>query len=202
MLEIGAGTGHNLPCYGEAVTQLTVTEPERPMARRLRARVASIRPDTHVVEASAERLPSPDDGFDTVVCTLVLCTVADQTRALTEISRVLAPGGQLLFIDHVRADTPRLAWVQDHVNSIQRVFAHGCNCNRRSLDAIRAAGFSAGTLERDELKKVPPFVRPLIFGSARPPLRWSRWGSSSSGGIPSMASGGAAERSRGYGGRV
>jgi ubiquinone/menaquinone biosynthesis C-methylase UbiE len=166
VLEIGGGTGQNLRCYGQVVTALTVTEPERPMAKRLRARVAAVRPGTQVVEASAEQLPFPDDSFDTVVSTLVLCTVADQARALAEIGRVLAPDGQLLFIEHVRAETPRLAWVQDHVNPIQRVLAHGCNCNRRTLDAMRAAGFSVGTLERGELKNVPPFARPLIIGSA------------------------------------
>ena len=166
VLEIGGGTGRNLPYYGE-----TVTDAERPMAKRLRASVASVRPGTRVVEASAEQLPFRDGSFDTVVSTLVLCTVADPARSLAEIARVLVPGGQLLFIEHVRAQTPRLGWVQDHVNPIQRVFAHGCNCNRRTLEAIRAAGFTVDKLERDELKHVPPFVRPLIIGSAvRAPL--------------------------------
>lgn len=136
------------------------------MAKRLRARVASVRPGTHVVEASAEQLPFLDDSFDAVVSTLVLCTVADPVRSLAEIGRVLVSGGQLLFIEHVRAQTPRLGWVQDHLNPIQRLFAHGCNCNRRTLEAIRAAGFTVATLERDELKHVPPFARPLIIGSA------------------------------------
>lgn len=136
------------------------------MAKRLRASVASVRPGTHVVEASAEQLPFLDDSFDAVVSTLVLCTVADPARSLAEIARVLVPGGQLLFIEHVRAQTPRLGWVQDHVNPIQRAFAHGCNCNRRTLEAIRAAGFTVDKLERDELKHVPPFARPLIIGSA------------------------------------
>jgi ubiquinone/menaquinone biosynthesis C-methylase UbiE len=166
VLEIGAGTGANLAFYPGNVQRLTLAEPERPMARRLARRVASHRRDAEIVEAPAERLPFPDGSFDTVVSTLVLCTVADPPRALSEIRRVLAPGGRLLFIEHVRSDDPRLARWQDRLNGLNQVIAHGCNCNRATLDAIRAAGFTIADVSHENFPKAPPLVRPLIVGVA------------------------------------
>jgi ubiquinone/menaquinone biosynthesis C-methylase UbiE len=99
----------NLAHYGPAVSALTVTEPEAPMAQRLRDRAASAPVVPEVVEAPAERLPFADDAFDTVVSTLVLCTVADPRAAAAEIRRVLAPGGRLLFLEHVRSQDPKVA---------------------------------------------------------------------------------------------
>jgi ubiquinone/menaquinone biosynthesis C-methylase UbiE len=166
VLEIGAGTGANLPLYGPNVESLTVTEPEAPMARRLAKRLREQSRPAELVEASAEQLPLPDGQFDTVVSTLVLCTVPDPLRALREVWRVLRPGGQLLFIEHVRSEEPKLAKWQDRLNGINRVIAHGCNCNRSTLDAIEQAGFTIGSLEKSVLAKAPPFVRPLIVGAA------------------------------------
>src|ERR1700759_4787493 len=105
--EIGAGPGTNLPYYGEGVRTLTLTEPEKPMVRRLQKRILERRPDAKLLRAPAEDLPFNDDSFDTVVATLVLCTVDDQPRALRELCRVLRPGGRLLFIEHVRSDDPK-----------------------------------------------------------------------------------------------
>ena len=166
VLEIGAGTGANLPLYGPSVEALTVTEPEAPMARRLAKHLREQSRTARLVEAGAEKLPLPDGEFDTVVSTLVLCTVADPVRALQEVWRVLKPGGQLLFIEHVRSEEPKLAKWQDRLNGINRIIAHGCNCNRATLDAIKQAGFTVGSLEKGALAKAPPFVRPLITGVA------------------------------------
>lgn len=166
VLEIGGGTGANLPFYGDGVESLAVTEPEEPMARRLERRLREQLPDAELVLAPAEQLPFEDDRFDTVVSTLVLCTVGDQQRALGELHRVLKPGGRLLFIEHVRADSPRLARWQDRLNGLQQRVAQGCNCNRATVDAIRTAGFTITAVEHDELKKVPPHLRPLVIGTA------------------------------------
>jgi ubiquinone/menaquinone biosynthesis C-methylase UbiE len=166
VLEIGAGTGANLGLYGPRVAALTLTEPEAPMARRLAKRLREQSSSASLVEAGAEELPLPDAQFDTVVSTLVLCTVPDPLRALREVWRVLKPGGQLLFIEHVRSDDPQLAKWQDRLNGFNRIIAHGCNCNRATLDAIKQAGFTIGSLEKGELAKAPPFVRPVITGAA------------------------------------
>src|SRR3954454_9138985 len=116
VLELGAGTGHNLSHYTDAVTELVMTEPDPHMARRLRERLAAEgtaagRPS--VIEATAEDLPFDDGSFDTVVATLVLCSVQDPPRAVAEARRVLVEGGRLLFLEHVRSSSPRLARWQD-----------------------------------------------------------------------------------------
>jgi ubiquinone/menaquinone biosynthesis C-methylase UbiE len=165
VLEIGAGTGANLPFYGADV-ELTLAEPEEPMARRLAKRLHEQRPNATIVHAPAEQLPFADAQFDTVVSTLVLCTVADQPRALRELRRVLKPGGRLLFMEHVRSDDPKVARWQDRLNGVNRFVAYGCNCNRSTLDGIRAADFTIASLERSEIPKAPFFVRPLITGTA------------------------------------
>jgi len=165
VLEVGGGTGANLAFYGPGVESLTVTEPEPPMLRRLERRVREQAPQTKLLQAAAEDLPFEDDTFDTAVSTLVLCGVDDQPRALGELRRVLRPGGRLIFIEHVRSDEPGLARWQDRLNGLNR-FVACCDCNRRTLDSINAAGFEVTKVEHTSLNKVPPFVRPLIAGTA------------------------------------
>ena len=167
VLEIGGGTGANLAFYGSGVGTLTITEPETPMMRRLQKKLGGSRPDAKVVPAPAEDLPFNDDSFDVAVSTLVLCTVDDQPGALRELRRVLRPGGKLLFIEHVRSDDPKLARWQDRMMPFNVRFAHGCHCNRPTLDGIRDAGFEVTEVENDTLKHAPPFVRPLIVGVAQ-----------------------------------
>lgn len=167
VVEIGAGTGRNLAFYGDGVESLTVTEPDPHMARRLERRIEEHPRPVELVQAPAEKLPFEDGRFDVAVSTLVLCGVKNQARALGELRRVLKPGGQLLFIEHVRSDEPGLARWQDRLNGLNRVVAH-CDCNRSTVDAIRAAGFTVAEVERSELQKVPPFVRPLVVGTAIP----------------------------------
>jgi ubiquinone/menaquinone biosynthesis C-methylase UbiE len=165
VIEIGGGTGANLRYYGDRVTTLTLTEPSRPMIRRLQRRIDEHAPDAKLLRAPAEDLPFEDDSFDVAVSTLVLCSVDDQPRALRELRRVLRPGGRLLFLEHVRSEEPRLARLQDRMNRINNFVVH-CDCNRPTVDSIRAAGFSIETLERGTLAKAPPFARPLVVGVA------------------------------------
>ncbi len=166
VLEIGAGTGANLGYYRQGVRTLTLTEPEKPMTRRLEKRIAEQRPDAKLLRAPAEDLPFNDNSFDTVVSTLVLCTVDDQPRALREMRRVLRPGGRLLFIEHVRSEDEKVARLQDRMFPINVRIGHGCHCNRQTLNGIREAGFEVSELSRDSLKHAPPWIRPLIVGAA------------------------------------
>ena len=165
VLEVGGGTGANLPFYGPGVESLTITEPEPPMLRRLERRVREQAPETRVLQAPAEDLPFEDNTFDVAVSTLVLCGVDDQKRALGELRRVLRPGGRLIFIEHVRSDEPGLARWQDRLNGLNK-FVACCDCNRRTLDSIKAEGFEVTKVDHTELKKVPAFVRPLVVGTA------------------------------------
>ena len=165
VLEVGGGTGANLPHYGSGVESLTITEPEPPMLTRLRRRLTEEGTRAEVVQASAEHLPFEDGSFDAVVSTLVLCGVDDQGQALREARRVLRPGGTIVFIEHVRSEEPGLARWQDRLNRLNR-FVTCCDCNRDTLAAIESEGFEVAELERTELPKVPPFVRPLIVGTA------------------------------------
>ena len=165
VIEIGGGTGANLPCYGPAVESLTITEPELPMLRRLERTVREYRPATKVLRAPAEDLPFDDHTFDVAVSTLVLCGADDQPRALRELRRVLRPGGQLLFFEHVRSDDPGTARLQDRVNWLNRLVVC-CDCNRPTLRSIQDAGFTITQIEHTTLPKAPKFVRPAIMGSA------------------------------------
>src|SRR4029450_12631703 len=108
VLEIGGGTGFNLPHYPSTIEELVVTEPVLGMLERARRRAATSALPVTVRQATAEALPFDDASFDTVVSTLVLCSVDDPDRALAEIHRVLRPGGQLIFVEHARCgDTTR-----------------------------------------------------------------------------------------------
>lgn len=168
VIEIGAGTGHNLEHYPAEVTALTVTEPEPAMVRRLEHHAAAQTPFATVRRAQAEELPFEDDSFDVAVSTLVLCGVESQRRALRELMRVLRPGGRLLFLEHVRSENPRSARHQDRLNWLNRAVV-GCACNRSTLAEIQAAGFVLARVEHGEMPAAPPFVRPMIFGSATAP---------------------------------
>jgi ubiquinone/menaquinone biosynthesis C-methylase UbiE len=166
VLEIGGGTGANLAYYGPDVEEVVFTEPEEPMARRLEKKLPGHSVRATVVRAPAEQLPFEDGSFDTLVSTLVLCTVDDPVRSLQEAHRVLKPGGRLLFLEHVRSDNPKSARWQDRLNGIQKRFACGCNCNRDTLASIRAHGFSVAAVQHELFPKAPPHVRPLITGTA------------------------------------
>jgi len=124
---------------------------------RLRARL---------VDAPAEQLPFPDGSIDTVVSTFVLCTVDAPDLALQEIARVLKPDGQLLLIEHVRSDSPRLARWQDRLANPWRRFARGCRCNRATSELLAAFGFELEGLDDASWRAMPPIVRPLIIGRA------------------------------------
>jgi ubiquinone/menaquinone biosynthesis C-methylase UbiE len=164
VLEIGAGTGLNARHYPDGLQQLVLTEPVDGMADRLEKRLAREGLDAEVVRAGAERLPFPDASFDTVVSTMVLCTVPDAQAAIDEIRRVLRPGGKLLFIEHVRADGV-LGRIQDRLERPWKAFADGCVCTR---DTLTTLGDAFGRVEAEPAKwaGMPALVHPLHVGHA------------------------------------
>ena len=165
VLEIGGGTGANLSFYRPEAGSLTITEPETAMVRRLERRAREKAPQAKILRAPAEDLPFEDGTFDTVVSTLVLCGVSDQPRALRQLRRVLRPGGQLLFIEHVRSGDPRLARHQDRMNWMCQLVVC-CDCNRPTLTSIEEAGFTVTDVEHLTFHNAPSFARPLIVGRA------------------------------------
>jgi ubiquinone/menaquinone biosynthesis C-methylase UbiE len=164
-IEVGAGTGLNVPLYPGTVSRLVLVEPDRHMRARLSQRVEETSSAAEVVDAPAERLPFPDATFDTAVVTLVLCSVGDQQAALQEIARVVKPGGRLLFLEHVRSEDERLARSQDRIRPLYNLV--GCNPNRNTLAAIEASAFTVEFVEHGEVPKAPKVERPMIVGSAR-----------------------------------
>jgi ubiquinone/menaquinone biosynthesis C-methylase UbiE len=167
-IDLGAGTGVNADLFPAGVTELVLAEPDPHMLARLRAKVVE-GGGVRVVRAPAQSLPFRDDSFDTAVFTLVLCTVPDPAAALAEAARVLRPGGRLLFVEHVRAQRPDLARWQDRLEKPWRFLADGCHCNRDTVATIEASPFQIDWLERGEMPKSPPLVRPLARGGATLP---------------------------------
>lgn len=165
-VELGSGTGLNLRYYPDGLDELILTEPEAAMRVRSARRLRRSGRRARVLDASAEQLPFADETVDTVVSTLVLCTVDDPEPVLREIERVLRPGGRLLFLEHVRSRSPRLAYWQDRLAGPWRRFAEGCHCNRATLELIRARGLELDDVQEASWRGMPPIVRPLITGVA------------------------------------
>jgi SAM-dependent methyltransferase len=167
-LELGSGTGLNLPHYPEDLDELILAEPAAPMRMRLEKTVRRSGRTATILDAVAERIPVDDGSVDTVVSTLVLCTVDEPVVVLDEIKRVLGPGGRLLFLEHVRAESAWLAAWQDRLEPPWRRFAEGCRCNRATVELIQAAGFSIQHTHPGTWRAMPTIVRPIVSGSATP----------------------------------
>lgn len=148
VIEVGAGEGSSFGLYPSAVTDVLAVEPDDYLRGLAEQRAASASVPVVVVPGSAEHLPAPNAGADAVVCSLVLCSVPDQSRALAEIYRVLRPGGTLAFYEHVRSHRPWVAAVEDALTPGWQRFAGGCHLNRDTLEGITAAGFQVQDNER------------------------------------------------------
>ena len=166
VLEIGGGTGANLPFYRPGV-RLTVAEPNPHMALRLRRRAAKRGREVAIVPAFGEELPFRDGSFDSVVTTLVLCMVGDLDRVVQETVRVLKPGGSFFFYEHVVSPRPPMRKWQDRANPLWRLLTTGCNLNRDISAAINAAKFSSVEVSAFDLSVGVPLTIPNIVGVAR-----------------------------------
>ena len=168
VLEIGAGTGKNLPLY-RAAERVVALEPDPAMRARAHDAALEAQVPVEVVEGEGMALPFPDTSFDTVVFSLVLCTVPDVERALIEARRVLRPGGSLRFYEHVRAADPHLAQWQDRLERPWGWVGRGCHPNRDTAAAVAAAGFDVLSLEEFDFPAMPRIVRPHVIGIAERP---------------------------------
>lgn len=152
VLEVGFGSGLNVPFYPPEVTEVLALEPAA-VARKLAAkRVAATKIPVTYLGLTAETIPLEADSVDCVGCTWTLCTIPDVGRALAEIARVLAPGGRFHFLEHGRSEEPRVARWQDRLTPIQKFLAGGCHLNRPIDELVLAAGFRLESLERYSIK--------------------------------------------------
>jgi ubiquinone/menaquinone biosynthesis C-methylase UbiE len=167
VLEVGIGSGLNLPLYGPSARSVIGLEPSPELLRMARARASAAAVPIELLEASAEAVPLDTGTIDTVVTTWTLCTIPDAPRALAEMRRVLKPGGALLFVEHGRAPEPGVARWQDRLDPLWRRFAGGCHLNRKMDDLIRGSGFRIEALAN---ARIPgPRTHTFFYeGRARP----------------------------------
>jgi ubiquinone/menaquinone biosynthesis C-methylase UbiE len=145
VLEVGFGTGLNLPHYPREVTKVVGVDPSETSARLARKRIAASPFPVELIGLSAEKLPLPDASVESIVSTFTLCTIPDVAGALLEMRRVLLPGGRFYFVEHGRADDPRVERWQRRLNSIQQAVFGGCHLNRHISALIEEAGFENRT---------------------------------------------------------
>ena len=168
VLEVGIGSGLNLPLYGEAVTSLLGVDPSKELLARAAQAARSLPFSVDLLPRGAEDLPIASRSIDTVVTTWTLCTIPDAGQALKEMKRVLKPEGRLLFVEHGHAPEPRVAAWQDRLNPLWNRCAGGCNLNRRIDSLVRDAGFRIERLETGYLVKGPRPLTYLFDGTAVP----------------------------------
>jgi ubiquinone/menaquinone biosynthesis C-methylase UbiE len=165
VLEVGAGTGANLPYYPDTVERLLLCEPTAAMRMQLETKLDH--PRYQLLDCKAESLPLPDESVDVVVSTLVLCSVQSLSASLAELHRVTVPGGRLVFVEHVAAmDRPgRLRW-QRVAEPMWRCIAGNCHLTRDTERAITDSGWRIQTIQRESMRKAMALVRPSIRGVA------------------------------------
>ncbi len=167
VLEVGAGSGLNLPFYGSGVERVMALDPSPELLHKARKRAGSVRFPVEFVEGGAEQIPLADHAVDSVVMTWTLCSIPNPARALSEIRRVLKPDGSLWFAEHGLAPEPTVAALQNRLSPLWARFAGGCHLNRKMDKLILAAGFRL----EDFVAEYAKGLRILSFfcmGRARP----------------------------------
>ena len=167
VLEVGFGTGLNLPHYPHSVTKVVAVDPSQASARLARKRIAASPFPVEIIGLSAETLPVADASFESIVSTFTLCTIPDVAGALLEMRRVLRPGGRLYFVEHGRAADPKVERWQKRLNGIQRTVFGGCQLDRHISALIEHAGFEIERLENGYLAGAPKFGGFLYRGVAK-----------------------------------
>ncbi|MFM8540941.1 MAG: class I SAM-dependent methyltransferase [Nitrospira sp.] len=168
VLEIGFGTGLNLPHYAKSVTWLTAVDPANFPDALVHKHPAEGAIPVKLLRRSAETLPFESGRFDWAVSTWTLCTIPDPVAALREVRRVLKPDGQFIFLEHGRSPDPKIALWQDRLTPFQRLIACGCHLNRQIEAIIRQAGLIITQLERFQMEGVPRVAGAMYRGIATP----------------------------------
>ena len=168
VLEVGFGTGLNLPHYPATVTSLIALDPILVLQPRVARRLAAAHMPVTRVQATAERLPFADARFDCVVTTWTLCSIPDVVCALRHIRRVLKPGGIYIFLEHGRSDDPRLAWWQDVYNPLHKCLAAGCHVNRPIDTLIAQSGMHITQLDCFSMPSMARLLSRMYRGVAQP----------------------------------
>jgi len=166
VLEIGFGTGLNLPYYPTNISSLSIVDPARLLPHKVVARAVARSFPLHTQHVTAETLPYRDHQFDSVVSTWTLCTIPDPVKALREVRRVLKPDGRFLFLEHGRSDDETVAKWQDRLNPVQNVIGCGCNLNRRIDRLIELGGLRIVHLDRFQMHAVPRIGGEMYGGRA------------------------------------
>jgi ubiquinone/menaquinone biosynthesis C-methylase UbiE len=148
VLEVGFGTGLNLPFYPAGVESVTAVDPSTSAAKLARKRIAAAPFPVEYSALEGERISAPDASFDSVVTTWTLCTIPDPSAALAQMRRVLKPDGRLFLVEHGRSAEPRVQRWQDRLNGVQQTLFGGCNMNRYIERLVREAGFEFEHLEK------------------------------------------------------
>lgn len=167
VLEIGVGSGLNLPFYGTEVSRLFALEPSGELLRMARKKAHAAPFPVEFLAHSSEEIPIDDCTFDTVVMTWTLCSIRDPLKALREMRRVLKPGGMLLFAEHGLAPEASVRAWQERLNPLWRKLTGGCNLNRKLDDLIRVAGFTIVHLDTAYAKGLRPMSY-IYSGRAQP----------------------------------
>jgi ubiquinone/menaquinone biosynthesis C-methylase UbiE len=158
VLEVGVGSGLNLPLYGAAVTRVVAVDPSPELLALARTQASDMVVPVSLIRASAERLPFANAVFDTVVMTWTLCSIPNPIAALTEMRRVLRPGGRLLFVEHGLSPEIRTARWQHRLTPYWKRISGGCHLDRQMDDLIRSAGFEIDAVETGYLKGPKPWT--------------------------------------------
>lgn len=166
VLELGIGTGLNLPHYPKTVSQLHAVDPADLLPKIVTERSASQSFPIRIQHITAESLPYDDRSFDFAVSTWTLCTIPDPVKALREVRRVLKPDGVFLFLEHGRSEDESVAAWQDRLNPIQNIIGCGCNLNRRIDHLIIQAGLKIMILDRFHMQNVPRLAGARCKGKA------------------------------------
>jgi ubiquinone/menaquinone biosynthesis C-methylase UbiE len=169
VLEIGFGTGLNLPHYPAALSSLHAIDPAHMLPRKIAERSAAIPFPLQIQRTSAETLPYNARSFNFVVSTWTLCTIPDPVKALLEVYRVLKPDGVFLFLEHGRSEDAKVAAWQDRFNPVQNIIGCGCNLNRKIDQIIAQAGLMIMTLDRFQMQSVPRLGGEMYRGAATRP---------------------------------